>query len=278
MLKDLISVIVPCYNQAQFLDECLQSVLDQTYEDWECLIINDGSPDNTEEVAEKWVEKDSRFKYYFKENGGLSSARNYGIERAEGSWLLPLDADDYISNEYLGLAQKHINDKNVKVIYCNAMKFGEIKGKWLLPDFKLENLARDNVIFCSAFFRKCDWIRVEGYDENLRIGLEDWDFWISILKSGGRVIKIENVCFFYRIKKNSMITNLKNDNNYQSAIKYVEKKHIDFFHQYFGSLHYLNQQNVESNKVLDAINKRFFSRVVNKLYSLKENFYNNSNF
>ena len=66
-MNPLISVIVPCYNQAQYLDECLQSVLDQTYQNWECIIVNDGSPDHTEEVAKKWTEKDPRFKYLKKE-------------------------------------------------------------------------------------------------------------------------------------------------------------------------------------------------------------------
>ncbi len=89
----LISVIVPCYNQAQYLDECLQSVLDQTYQDWECIIVNDGSPDNTEEVAKKWLAKDSRFKYFYKENGGLSSARNAGIKDSIGQFIFFLDFD-----------------------------------------------------------------------------------------------------------------------------------------------------------------------------------------
>ena len=75
-----ISVIVPCYNQAQYLDECLNSVLEQTYKDWECIIVNDGSPDNTEEVAKEWVKKDSRFKYFYKNNGGVNSARNSGLK------------------------------------------------------------------------------------------------------------------------------------------------------------------------------------------------------
>ena len=72
----LISVIIPAYNAEQFLDETLESVLSQTYENWECIIVNDGSTDNTEEIAKKWCEKDSRFRLTNKENGGLSSARN----------------------------------------------------------------------------------------------------------------------------------------------------------------------------------------------------------
>lgn len=78
----LISIIVPCYKQAHYLGEALQSVLEQTYENWECIIINDGSPDNTEIVAKKWIEKDVRFRYLYKENGGLSSARNAGIKKS----------------------------------------------------------------------------------------------------------------------------------------------------------------------------------------------------
>jgi glycosyltransferase involved in cell wall biosynthesis len=68
MSLPVISIIVPCYNQAQYLDEALNSVLNQTYENWECIIVNDGSPDNTEFVAQKWCAKDIRFKYIFQKN------------------------------------------------------------------------------------------------------------------------------------------------------------------------------------------------------------------
>ena len=72
----------------------MQSVLDQIFEAWECIIVNDGSPDDTEEVAQKWCAKDARFKYIKKPNGGLSSARNAGIAISRGDFILPLDADD----------------------------------------------------------------------------------------------------------------------------------------------------------------------------------------
>ena len=83
-MNPLVSIIVPCYNQAQFLPEALQSVLEQTHTNWECIIVNDGSPDNTEGVAQEWLVKDSRFKYVYKENGGLSSARNAGLDKVVG--------------------------------------------------------------------------------------------------------------------------------------------------------------------------------------------------
>ncbi len=100
-MSSIVSVIVPCYKQAHFLNESLQSVLDQTYPHWECIIVNDGSPDNTDEIARRWIEKDSRFKYLKKENGGLSSARNEGIAISLGEFILPLDADDILDADYL---------------------------------------------------------------------------------------------------------------------------------------------------------------------------------
>lgn len=272
----LISVIVPCYNQAQYLDECLQSVLDQTYQNWECIIVNDGSPDNTEEVVRKWLEEDPRFKYISQENKGVSSARNLGIEKSEGAWILPLDADDYIADDYLELAEKYFLEDTVKVIYCNAEKFGEQEDLFKLEDFSLKNLATENIIFCSGFFRKQEWRRIGGFDEQMIDGYEDWEFWINMLKEGGGVIKLKGVCFYYRIKQESRNVSVKKDG--REAIRYLEKKHMDFFFEHIGTIHGLFQEIKHNKRVLDVIHKRFFSRAVNKLYSLKESLFNISRF
>ena len=84
----MVSIIVPCYKQAEFLDECLSSVIAQTYSDWECIVVDDGSPDNTEEIMQSWVKKDERIKYLKKQNGGLASARNSGILASNGVFCL----------------------------------------------------------------------------------------------------------------------------------------------------------------------------------------------
>ena len=138
-----ISIIVPCYNQAEFLDECLESVLGQTFQDWECIIVNDGSTDNTEEITKKWLAKDNRFKYFYQDNTGLSATRNFGIENAVGEFILPLDADDKISIEYCRLAILEFKkDIDLKVVYCRAEKFGIETGLWHLRDFSLQNLSK----------------------------------------------------------------------------------------------------------------------------------------
>lgn len=244
----MVSIIVPCYNQAQYLDEALQSVLEQTRVDWECIIVNDGSPDHTEEVALRWTEKDSRFKYLYKENGGLSSARNAGIKQAQGEFILPLDADDKISRDYIALALNAFQEDNtLKVVYCLAEKFGDDNGLWQLPPFLIHDLCLFNMIFCSGFFRKKDWESAGGYDENMIYGWEDWEFWISILKEGGSVKHLDEVGFYYRISNNSMSKQLDSI-KMQKLAEYMSVKHADFYVNQLGSFLHLYNVNLQSNE------------------------------
>jgi len=253
-----ISIIVPCYNQAQYLNECLQSVLEQTYQNWECIIVNDGSPDNTEEVVKEWL-IDKRFKYFFQENGGLSSARNSGISNAKGEFILPLDADDKIAVNYIELAaQAFIEDDALKVVYCKAEKFGDESGKLDLKPFSLKNLAKENMIFCTALFKKVDWKTVGGFDLNMIHGLEDWEFWIAILKNGGTVKQIDYLGFFYRIKSTSMLKGLNSEKN-KYLFEYISIKHSDFFVRELGSFMQLKHEaNIEKLNIIEfIISKKF---------------------
>jgi glycosyltransferase involved in cell wall biosynthesis len=245
----LVSIVVPCYNQAQYLDEALASVLSQSYAHWECIIVNDGGQDHTEELAGNWCKKDVRFKYFYKKNGGLSSARNYGIEKAQGEFILPLDSDDKISQDYMTNAIAAFSEDNsLKVVYCKAMKFGDVNGIWHLKPFSLYNLSLSNVIFCSALFRKKDWELVGGYDEKMIYGLEDWEFWIAVLKNGGNVKCLNDVGFFYRVKSQSMIIQVdKAKRNY--LYDYLSIKHADFYVKQLGSFNQLHKTVVKNNQV-----------------------------
>jgi glycosyltransferase involved in cell wall biosynthesis len=248
MKNSLISIIVPCYNQAQYLDEALQSIIEQSYENWECIIVNDGSPDNTEAIALKWCEQDSRFRYAFQENSGLSSARNLGVSDAKGEYILPLDADDKIASSYVELAiESFQEDASLEVVYCKAEEFGERVGLWQLQPFSLIDLAQYNMIFCSAMYKKLDWELVGGYDVNMIYGLEDWEFWIAILKKGGNVKCLDEVGFFYRIKAESMIGKLNTEKR-KCLFEYMSIKHADFFVAQLGSFHELSL-NIEKQKV-----------------------------
>lgn len=233
-MHKLVSIIIPCFNQAQYLPDALNSVLNQSYQKWECIIVNDGSPDNTEEIALEWCKKDPRFKYIKQENKGLSSARNSGISKSCGVYILPLDADDKIENSYLEQIIYAFNRiPKLKLVYCRAEYFGERSGEWFLCDYSLKKLAIENHIFCSAAFRRSDWESLNGYDENLIYGLEDWDFWIRLLQGGGVVKKIDKILFYYRIRSGSMIRSMDNEQT-RFTQKRLNDKHYGFFFEQLG--------------------------------------------
>ena len=101
MGNELISIVVPIYNVEKYLRMCLDSILGQTYEHFECLLINDGSPDKSADICKEYVDKDARFHYFEKENGGLASARNLGIKYSKGKYITFIDSDDWVDSSYL---------------------------------------------------------------------------------------------------------------------------------------------------------------------------------
>jgi glycosyltransferase involved in cell wall biosynthesis len=189
---NLISIIVPCYNQAQYLNACLQSVMEQSYVNWECIIVNDGSPDNTAEVAEIWTKKDNRFKYIHKKNGGLSSARNAGINEAKGQFIQLLDSDDLLQkNKFQIQIDAFLNDSEIDISISGYRYFendnSELKilGRDnFLPEIAImkndsdimELLKVKNPMVISApLYKKTVFDTVGLFDEDL-FSLEDWDF------------------------------------------------------------------------------------------------------
>lgn len=251
--QPLVSVIVPCFNQGEYLAEALNSVLAQSYPNWECVIMNDGSTDDTALVARQYTDKDARFKYIYQKNKGLPGARNAGISHSNGEYILPLDADDYIDAGYLLKAiDIFTNDDNVKLVYCNAQKFGAENGDWFLPDYNYIDLLKGNLIFCSAVFKKSAFLNAGMYDDLMLGGLEDWELWIRLLDEQAIVKKLPETCFFYRTKQVSM--------NRMDRVKIEEQKykiflkHINIYKKHFPSPITL----LEENKVLRAMYKHSF--------------------
>lgn len=233
----LVSIIVPCYKQAHYLSEALQSVLEQTYSNWECVIVNDGSPDETELVAKQWTEKDSRFQYLYKENGGLSSARNAGISNSKGEFILPLDADDILHIDYLKKIIPILHEnKNLGVVSCYSSFF---IGKITNVLYKLRpvgttyhNLMFENKLIASSLYRRKCWEEVDGYDESMKKGFEDWEFWLNVTKRGWEFQFVEEFLFYYRKAKKSMLVDTI---NYHAEInmEYIFRKHKELYTAHF---------------------------------------------
>ncbi len=225
----LVSVVIPCHNHGKFLEETVLSVLNSTYKSIEIVIVNDGSSDDSLEIIKMLAKEHLGVFYINQTNSGPSEARNAGIEFANGAYILPLDGDDKIHPDYISQAVAAIQkDSNIKVVYCQAEKFGLKSGKWNLKTFSHEALATENMIFVSGLFRKSDWEAVGGFDLAMDKGWEDWEFWISMLKDGGLAIQLPIVGFYYRIHPTSRRKSFQNEAKKQ-AISYLNKKHSDFF-------------------------------------------------
>ncbi len=228
-----VSIIVPCYNQAHFLSEALQSVLNQTYINWECIIINDGSPDNTNDIAQEWCKKDNRFRYIKQDNGGLSSARNAGIKVAKGEYILPLDADDIIDINFLTNLIPELNqDSSLAIVSCYSKFFvnsvSNVVNKLKPKGSTYHYLLYVNQLVATSLYRKKCWEEVGGYDEQMKNGFEDWEFWISITKRGWEYKIKEEFLFYYRKAKKSMLVDTINS-HFESNKEYIFKKHSDIY-------------------------------------------------
>lgn len=234
--KTVFSIIIPCYNQESYIAETIDSVIKQTNKDWECIIVDDGSSDNSLEVITSKTTKDNRFKIFSIKNEGVAFARNLAIQEAKGDFILPLDGDDKIHEQYLELALDYF-DKNPEtdLLYCNAEYFGAKKGVWLLPEYSYSFLMNGNCIFCSAIYKRKDFIhKTTGYDQELKYGYEDWEFWLQLLNESSKVVKLPKVLFYYRQHQISRNTSVLEKDKLNVTLKHIYGKHFKTFFEYYG--------------------------------------------
>jgi len=237
---NIVSIIIPAFNAGKFLEETVVSAMSSNYPFFEVIIVNDGSTDDTNLVIEKIKKQYPQIRTYEQENSGVAVARNLAIKNAIGKYILPLDADDLITPDYIEKAVEILDaDEHVKVVYCMAEFFGDKTGLFKLPAFKRKLLARKNLIFVSGLYRKSDYEKTDGYRSEIK-GPEDWDFWISLLKNGGEVVRIPKVCFYYRVHENSKRVATRSKK--KEGIDIINKRHKAFIHASLGGrLHYVRQ-------------------------------------
>ena len=250
-----VSVIVPVYNQGVFLAEALDSVLQQTYSNWECVIVNDGSTDNTEVVAKSYVNKDVRFKYLYQDNSGVSAARNNGIRHSNGFFILPLDSDNMLLPTYMEKAVSYfLLHPETTLVYGKAELFGDKNGIWNLPEYSWEKFIWSNCIDNCAMYKRSDFEAIGGYRD---MSLEDWDFWLSLLTPESIVYRYDEVLFKYRVRKNSLISMAEKD--FENITAQIYQNHKEIYEPYHSKILYFAGQRLEYLKYKegysDAIQK-----------------------
>ena len=230
-----VSIVIPCYNQAQFLEDAVESVAGQAFRDWELIIVNDGSTDNSLEIARSLARRHGRLSIQVidQPNQGLAGARNAGIVVSKGKYVLPLDADDILHPEMLQATVELLNNRqDIAIAYTDVRLFGHQGGQWITGKWDIDRLRHQNLLPYCSLYRREVWEAVGGYKAEMsRLGLggyEDWEFWISSAENGFGAEKIEKHLFLYRVKESSMYTEaLKRDRQIKALIVLYHPKLYD---------------------------------------------------
>lgn len=233
MLLEKISIIIACYNDHEYIEKAVQSALDQTHGNKEIIVIDDGSNALTKEVLKRLEPRIDLL--ITQKNTGVSKARNNGIKAAKGAYILNLDSDDYFEPTFCAKAiQVFQNNSEIKLVTCYANWFSlNYNNKKFKPEggYIKDALIR-NVAMGSSMFRRADWKLIGGYDQNMHKGYEDWEFYLRLLKFGGKAEVIPEVLFNYRNKKNSR--NKKANKAKYEILEYIYLKHADIYKENFN--------------------------------------------
>ncbi|RLJ64378.1 hypothetical protein CLV86_1496 [Lacinutrix venerupis] len=236
--RPLVSFVIPCYNDFEYIEEAVDSALNQTYNNIEIIVIDDGSNSKTKSILKEIEPKIS--KLITQENKGQSTARNVGIENANGQYIVVLDSDDYFEPTFCEKAIEIItNNSSVKLVTC-FVNILDPNGK--ISFFKpkggnVSNFLTSNSALGSLMFRKLDWKISHGYDESMRFGFEDWEFYLRLLENGGETFVIREYLFNYRRRANST-TNSANKVKYDLT-KFIHLKNKKIYIKYIED--YINQ-------------------------------------
>ncbi len=226
-----VTVVIPCYNHGRFLDKAVDSILAQTFVDYEIFVVNDGS---TDPVTIRKLENYNKPKttVFTKKNEHLSSARNFGITRSKSEYIVTLDSDDYFAPTFLEKAIAVLkSEPSVGIVTSWCQTFGVVK-RLVKHELKVgvKAFLSHNPCHASCLFRRKCWEEVGGYDETMRQGYEDWNFNIAVTKRGWFVHAIPEVLFHYRVGNVSMVTG--SDRIRPELMGRLLKNHIELYREH----------------------------------------------
>jgi len=231
--KPLISIIIPVYKVELYIEKCIRSVLAQTYDNFEVIIVDDGSPDDSIRIAKKVIGNDSRFVILKKENGGVPSARNLGIDFSTGAYLAFLDSDDYYESEYLELMYKEIVGTSSDICTCNINVVKDDSIVYKIKNDSNRYKEKNDYLLCMRSLTSFSWDKLykrsvfDGmrFDENIKT-YED-SFFIFKLIYGKKICSVESNLYNY-VQRRGSITKTIDDSYFLNKLL-VMKNYIDFY-------------------------------------------------
>lgn len=269
-MSSVVSIIIPVYNVAPFLEMCLQSVADQTFKEWECILVDDGSTDVSGVICDNWLEKDQRFRVIHQSNRGVSVARNTGISAAVGKYVVFVDADDWVEETYLSdLLEK--SDDSVDLIISGIIQ-ERIDGIGRICP------SREIIIQLSAGAQSSDWVEfinllygpyaklyrysvIKGnglsFPEHQSLG-EDMIFNLSYLEQVSKVLIIPKANYHYRILEGNSLSTKYRDNRFE--IEYdLWKRRKSFF----------DKKGIWNKELMDYMVVQLWGIVYNGVFNVK---------
>ena len=245
-----VSVIVPCYNLGAYLDEAVESVLGQTFQDFEIVIVNDGSTDpETNRLLVNYRRPKTRVVQ--SDNRGLPAARNLAIAHSFGAYLCALDADDKLAPTFLERTARILDeDTSVAFVSCWLQTFGTEDWIWKQERCDLATLLGECTVATPSLVRTEAVRGIGGYDERMIHGYEDWDLWISLVEQGLRGVIIPEVLFYYRRRPGSMSETACHGETHLNLMRHLVTKHEASYRQHLLEL--LIQKEATSCEVLKA--------------------------
>ena len=276
--KSNVTVIIPCYNDGDYIRQALDSILNQTLKAEKIIIIDDGSDIKTRSILKNIQIEE--VEVIFQENQGVSNARNVGINLAQTDYILTLDADDYFEPTFIKKAVEVLDtNTEIGIVGClvKILKNNKIEQEIKKPlGGKIKNFLVKNNGVSGAIFRKKCWDAVGGYDENMINGYEDWEFWIAILKNNWLMHIIQEPLFVYRKKKKSRDRTAVSKFDYELK-KYIFLKHKEVYeaHFEFYAIDLLRRNSLLKNKVMrvkSSIDFRIGENILLPIRFLKNRF------
>ena len=224
--KPLVSVVIPCYNYGRFLNEAIESVLLQTFQDFEIIVVDDGSTDSDTIDVLRALNK-PKTRIIRQDNQGISKTRNNGISEAKGKYICCLDADDIILPTYLEKCVFILETKQLDVCYSWVKVFGNESFIWECGTFLIGDLIKVNTVPTTAVFRKSVWDKVGGYSSEMNQGYEDWEFWIRVAKTGAQGHTIREPLMLYR--KHGISITTQTDLIHNELCEKIKIIHMDLY-------------------------------------------------
>ena len=283
-MQDKISVIIPVFKVEEYLDECVESVITQTYNNLEIILVDDGSPDNCPDICDEWAKKDNRIKVIHKQNGGLSDARNAGLDIVSGEYIVFVDSDDYIMPDMVEKLYTAIIREKADIAACGIITCeGEKRNAWgyqnlVATSERIYELLYDEakypVAACNKMYRRQCW-------QSLRFPVdktcEDAFTTYQLIHQAQRIVMIPEALYCYRIRPGSIMTSsfslkkMDEEEAWRCNYQFIEKNHPKLKKNAFDF--YLLRMNILIHSMSTEDRKTFNAQYKQLRRILKENLF-----